>query len=465
MDTLGIGWKRSSAVLLASVILVMVGTASAGPMIRIGNLVAGAPQGSAPSDAFCRASFGVPCYSPQEIRTAYGLTPMIEAGYTGVGQTIVLIESFGSPTLAADLQAFDQGYGLPDPPSLTVLSPLGSVPFDPTVPDQVSWAFETSLDVQWAHAIAPGASIVVLTSPVDETEGVQGLPEFLALERYALDHHLGKIISQSWAATENTLFAPAGRQVLADFENFYKRARDEHVTVFASAGDWGTSGPELDLMTLYPSPVVGFPASSPLVTAVGGTTLFADTSGNYQFEIVWNDASFLAPFGTGGGISQVFSEPEYQQRGLPQQVQATLGGYRGIPDISYNADGNGSPILIYLSALGPANAGFYFIGGTSEGSPQWAGIAADLNQLVGHPLGFLNPRLYALGGRGALADLVHDVTFGNNSVVTSTAAASGYNSTPVFGYTATPGWDPASGWGTPNLSQVLSRGTELSGSE
>lgn len=452
MNDLHIEMRRGAAALLGCVALAMAGTASAAPMIRVGKLVSASPAQSPPSDAFCRANFGFPCYSPQEMRTAYGVAPLIDAGYTGAGQTILLIESYGSPTMMADLQAFDQGYGLPDPPSVTVLSPLGTVPFDPTVADQVSWAFETSLDVQWAHAIAPGADIVVLTSPVDETEGVQGMPEFLALEKYALDHHLGKIISQSWAATENTLFTPAGHRVFADFTEFYERARAEKVTVFASAGDWGSTGFEIDLATLYPYPVAQFPASSPLVTAVGGTTLFADTSGNYQYETVWNDTPLGFAAAGGGGISQVLREPEYQRRSLPPQVRAMLGGYRGYPDVSYNADG-ASPILIYVGFLGAANAGYYTIGGTSEGSPQWAGIAADLNQLAGHPLGFLNPRLYALGGRGTLTDFIHDITIGDNSVA------------GVPGYSAAPGWDPASGWGTPDLNRVLSREDELSGPE
>jgi subtilase family serine protease len=453
MNKLRIAWLRAGAALmLASAALVVAGNAGAHPLIRVGKLVSATPADPPPSDAFCRTNFGFPCYSPQEMRTAYGLAPMIDAGYTGQGQTIVLIESFGSPTMMADLQAFDQGYGLPDPPSVTVLSPLGSVPFDPTVPDQISWAFETSLDVQWAHAIAPGANIVVLTSPVDETEGVQGLPEFLMLEKYALDHHLANVISQSWAATENTLFTPAGHRVFADFTAFYERARGENVTVFGSAGDWGSTGFELDLATLYPYPVAQFPASSPLVTAVGGTTLFADTSGNYQYETVWNDSALGFAAAGGGGISQVFREPDYQRNSLPGQAQAALGGYRGYPDISYNADG-ASPILIYLSFLGPANAGYYPIGGTSEGSPQWAGIVADLNQFVGHPLGFLNARLYGLGGRGLLSDFIRDITIGNNSIA------------GVPGYSAAPGWDPATGWGTPDLYRVQSHEDELSGPE
>ena len=212
----------------AIICMLMPALATAAPHIRVGGL-ARSGAGSVPTDAECRALGYGPCYSPQEMRTAYGLNNLIDAGMVGSGQTIVLIESYGSPTVAADLQTFDQDYGLPDPPSLTVISPLGTVPFDPNDSGQVGWAFETTLDVQWAHAIAPGAAIVVMTSPVAETEGVQGMPEFLALEKYALDHHLGKIISQSWGATENTLFDAAGRKVHRRFLCFLracaKRAR------------------------------------------------------------------------------------------------------------------------------------------------------------------------------------------------------------------------------------------------
>ena len=144
-----------------------------------------------PTDDFCRAIFdGAPCYSPQEIRHAYGVDSLLGAGDDGDGQSIVIIDSFGSPTLANDLAAFDAGYGLPAPPSLTVLHPLGTVPFDPSNGDMVGWAAETTLDVEWAHAMAPNARIVVLASPVSETEGVQGMPEFAALIKYALDNHI-----------------------------------------------------------------------------------------------------------------------------------------------------------------------------------------------------------------------------------------------------------------------------------
>src|SRR5258707_7824216 len=133
--------------------------------------------------------------------------PFLNAGYNGTGQTIIIIDSYGSPTIQNDLKTFDAGYGLPDPPSFQILTPLGTVPWNPGDSTMVSWAFETSLDVEWAHAMAPGANIVLMTSPVAETQGVPGMPQFLRLEKYALKHNLGNIISQSWATTENTLFA------------------------------------------------------------------------------------------------------------------------------------------------------------------------------------------------------------------------------------------------------------------
>jgi subtilase family serine protease len=392
-----------------------------------------------PTDAECRASaFPFPCYSPQEIREAYGLTPLLDAGYDGAGETIVIIDSFGSPTIAQDLKTFDAAYGLPDPPSFKVIAPLGTVPFDPTNNDMVGWAFETTLDVEWSHAMAPGARIVLLTSPVSETEGVQGMPEFLALENYALDHHLGKIVSQSWGATENTLFTPAGQQVFRGFERMYERGGEQGVTFLAAAGDDGTGNPDVN-GNIYPFPTVGYPASSPRVTAVGGTSLYADTSGHYQSETVWNEQGGA----TGGGVSQEFGEPSYQSFVLPHRTQRMLKQHRGIPDVAINADPY-TGILVYVNFFpSSGDDGFYQIGGTSEGSPMWAGIIADTNQLAGHPMGFLNFKLYALGGSGELYDIFHDITVGNNAL----------NGVP--GYDATKDWDLTTGWGTPKLGKLL----------
>jgi subtilase family serine protease len=399
-----------------------------------------------PSDASCRAKTGFPCYSPQEIRNAYDVTSLIKQGDTGKGQTIAIIDSFGSPTIRNDLNVFDKAYGLPNPPSLKVLAPLGTVPFNPKNADQNGWAFETTLDVEWAHALAPGANIVLLTSPVSETQGVQGLPEFLFLEQYAVAQLHVNIISQSWGTTENTLFTQAGRYTLNQFENFYKYAAQKHVTVLASAGDNGTANPDVN-GKIYPFPTVGFPASSPYVTAVGGTSLYASTTGSYQHETVWDEVA-RGGGATGGGISEYFAEPYYQYATLPSSDQKLLNGHRGLPDISYNADPYTS-ILVYLS-FAPNTPGFYAIGGTSEGSPQWAGIVADGNQLAGHPLGFLNPALYKVGSGSDRGEGYHDITVGNN----------GYDG--IKGYNATPGWDAATGWGTPKTASLMQELAALS---
>jgi subtilase family serine protease len=390
----------------------------------------------APSSADCLAALGFPCYSPQDIRKAYGVDQLLQDGFTGVGQTIVIIVSFGSPTVEEDLKTFDAAFGLPDPPSFRVIAPLGTVPFDPDDPAQLGWAGETSLDVQWAHALAPDANIVVLTSPVDETQGVQGLPEFLKLEKYALDNHLGNIVTQSWGTAEDTLFNAAGFAVLRDFEQFYERAARQKVTILAASGDSGTqnvdvNGNPFSFQTVY------FPASSPFVTAVGGTSLFLDADGNYASETVWNNGG-----ASGGGASHYFTEPLYQYA-LPFSTQRKLRNRRGIPDLALNADPN-TPVLFYKGFFtDPANNGFYFGGGTSAAAPQWAGIVADANQLAGRPLGFLNPKLYTIGALLREPKFFHDIEIGNNA----------FNGLP--GFNATDGWDLTTGWGTPNLSELL----------
>ncbi|GCE19982.1 hypothetical protein KDK_37820 [Dictyobacter kobayashii] len=377
------------------------------------------------------------CFSPNEIRTAYGLNPILNAGFTGTGQTIVIIDSFGSPDPFKDLQQFDADYGLPDPPSFKVLHPLGTVKLDQNNSDQVGWEQETNLDVQWAHALAPGANIVLLTSPVSETQGVQGLPEFLKLEQYALDHHLGKIFSQSWGATEETLFMPAGKKVLSDFDNFYREATRQHVTLLASAGDSGSANPDVNGNN-YTFPTVGFPADSPWVTSIGGTTLNADVSGNYQSETVWNEGAGNA---TGGGYSQYYREPAYQKRYLPSSLYSQSHGYRGVPDVAFNGDPVTS-VPVYLGFM--PQPGYFMFGGTSAGAPQWAGLIADANQMAGHPLGFLNDALYKIGSNPLLySQAFHDITTGDNKQGN------------VSGYSAMVGWDAVTGWGTPKTDFLI----------
>lgn len=376
------------------------------------------------------------CFTPEQVQTFYDLPALYAKGYTGKGQTIVIIDSFGSPTIKDDLATFDQTFGLPNPPKFDIIAPLGPIKFDTNNGDQVGWAGETTLDVEWAHAIAPEANIVLLESPVSETEGVQGFPEFEKLFTYAMDHHLGNIISMSFGASEPTLVGPnacpqdngGGQALIQEFDQkVFQRALQEHITLLASSGDDGATDKTCDLNSDFNTPTVGWPASDPLVTAVGGTKLsLKDDAGRYGSERIWNELGGAG----GGGVSTIYAEPEWQKN-LPNQD--VLKGKRGLPDVAWGAAVN---FALYGSFTGLPQ--WSAIGGTSASAPQWAGLVAIANQMAGKPLGFLNPALYKLAGQG-----FHDITKGGN----------GLNG--VTGYQAGTGWDAVSGWGTPDAYVLL----------
>ena len=213
---------------------------------------------------------GTFCYTPHQFQVAYGVDTLLKQGFTGKGQTVVDIVSFGSPTLQQDMNVFDQQFGLP-PIQLQIIAPLGTKPFDPSSKDMNGWAGETTLDVQIIHAIAPGANIVVLTSPVAETEGVVGLPEFRQLEQYAIDHHLGNIISQSWGASEATLADTAGRQEVQKWDAFFQKTTQAGMTYLTSSGDNGaTDVTNMQATKFASTPTIGFPADSPRDTCASG---------------------------------------------------------------------------------------------------------------------------------------------------------------------------------------------------
>lgn len=214
------------------------------------------------------------CQTPRSLRTAYGVESLVQRGHAGQGQTIVDIVSYGGPEMQQDLDTFDQEFGLPLI-TLKVMTPLGSVPFDANNSEMTGWEDEANLDVQTIHAIAPGASIVVLTSPVDETEGTAGLPQFLELEQYALSHHLGSIISQSFGASEVSLKDRAGQQQIRQWDAFYQQATTQQgMTFFAASGDNGaTDYIDPNQTQLSTTPTTSFPPDDPWVTGVGGTSL------------------------------------------------------------------------------------------------------------------------------------------------------------------------------------------------
>jgi subtilase family serine protease len=375
---------------------------------------------------------GVPdCQTPRSLRIAYGVESLLQRGYTGKGQTVVDIVSFGSPTLQQDMNVFDQEFGLP-PITIQVMSPIGTVPFDPSSKDMNGWAGETELDVQIIHAIAPGANIVVLTSPVSETEGTIGLPQFLELEQFALNHHLGTIISQSWGASEVTLKDSVGQLEIQQWDAFYKQATTQDgITFFGSSGDNGaTDYTDLKATILSTTPTTSFPTDDPWVTSTGGTTLRRLQNGTSFAETAWSSS--------GGGFSSFFPTPSYQQT-LPSSVQLLLNHRRGVPDVSADADPN-TAMAIYAN-------GWQLIGGTSATAPFWAAITAIANQMAGHPLGFLNAALYKLAASSTYARDFHDITVGNNSTDVRGMLVPGHN--------AVQGWDPVTGLGSPDAENLI----------
>ena len=387
-------------------------------------------------------SLGPRCYQAAQIQNAYNITPLLNHGINGAGRTIVIVDAYGSPTIASDLQTFDATMGLPNP-SFTEITPAGSPPpFDINDPNQFGWSVETTLDVEWAHVTAPGANIVLAVAASNNDSDI------LNTTTYVVDHNVGDVISQSFGEAE----ACMDPTLLNKQHALFAKAVRKGITLFASSGDSGASQPSCDPNSTAALFAASTPASDPNVTGVGGTTLTADPStGAYQSETAWTE-----PFGcnppavaptdvncSGGGFSSVYARPDYQS--ALQKNRA-----RGVPDVAYNAGVSGG-VLIYSATINvafglPANSAvFFIIGGTSAGSPQWAGLAADADQLGHHRMGNIDPALYSIAqAKSQYAVAMHDITTGNNDV----AEIGG-------GFNAGPRWDPVTGLGTPNAAKLL----------
>ncbi|HUZ87568.1 MAG TPA: S53 family peptidase [Candidatus Baltobacterales bacterium] len=400
-----------------------------------------------PTPSQCVAAVGLACYTPDEIRAGYD----VPAADTGAGQTIVIVDAYGSPTVRQDLQVFDGKFGLPDP-TLNIIYPGGAPVYNPLQHNsEIGWAEETSLDTQWAHSIAPAATI-------DLVIAANNLGNVLnKAEEYAVSHHLGNVMSMSFGAPEGEIKGGGNNLQLAQAHAIYQQAAQEGISVFASSGDSGaTNGcvvPPPGPSQCYKAPNASYPASDPYVTAVGGTDLFLtdpvlpDVPSKYQSEWVWNDSvASQCPFGctygtfgaTGGAPSLIFAAPSYQAGVTGKSMRTTS-------DVAYNASVY-TAVMVYLGFLGGANNGFYFFGGTSEGAPQWAAIAALADAQAGHALGFLNPTLYAIGANSSeYASDFHDITVGNN----------GLNGYPGFSASTQQGYDLPTGWGSPDVANLI----------
>jgi subtilase family serine protease len=359
------------------------------------------------------------CYRPSAIRAAYNFPSNLD----GTGQTIVIVDAFGSPTIAQDLATFDAAFGIPAPPSFTILCPEGCPPssFKNKHHGVDGWTLETSLDVEWAHAMAPGAKIVLVVSATSSGDAIN------VAEAAAIKQFPGAIMSQSFGIPEYLVHGN-NAQIMQAHSN-YVAATAAGITLLASAGDFGATNADPANVTN-----AGFPASDPLTLAVGGTEgnpYFSGllSNGSYGAEQVWNEPAFGVA--TGGAPSLFFPVPTYQN-GLGLHS-------RTIPDVAYNAAVDGG-ILVLDSALG----GFFLVGGTSCGSPQWAAIIALANQQAGHSLGFLNSAIYEVAESSAYASDFHDIVTGDNKLLET-----------QNGFSAATGYDFATGWGTPNVANLI----------
>jgi subtilase family serine protease len=369
------------------------------------------------------------CYSPQQIRNAYNIQPLLNAGITGKGRTIVIIDFATSTTLRSDVHLYDQLYGLKDP-TINVYSPSGPPSVDP------GFYVETALDVEMAHSLAPDATIDLVLVNVDfASSPEQFLGLALSATKYAIDNNLGDVISQSFGLGESC----AGSAYLQQEQLVFSEAKAKHITLLASSGDSGAAA--LICPSFFEGLGVDIPAADPLVTSVGGTSLDATlNTGKYVAETTWNEDA-TGNGATGGGVSTIFSVPSYQSG-----ISGLTG--RGIPDVAFDADPlTGVPIVVSQNGatiIAP-------IGGTSVGSPAWAGIVALANQYAGKRLGYLNPTLYNILASSSYANVFHDITTGNNTVT-------GFGPSgpiTITGYNAGPGWDAVTGVGTPKTNSLV----------
>ncbi len=401
---------------------------------------------SPPTTAQCEAESGghTACYQPFQLQAAYDLAPLYAKHDNGKGETIVIVDAYGSPSIVRDLATFDKAFSLPAPPSFKIITPRGPIPpYSPSGKDRTSWAAETTLDVQWAHAIAPGASILLVETPTDEVEGTTGFPDIVAAENYVLAHHMGQVISQSFGATEQTF---TGYKQLSPLRSAFINANADHVSVLGGSGDLGATDYQYNAVDIYPYRVTSWPASDPLVTAVGGTRLDLSSSGTQlAAPVAWNDTYAKTPpqpSSTGGGRSIFFSRPSYQSA-----VAAVTGTHRGVPDISMSAACS-ALVDVYFS-FGGVTPGWETICGTSEATPLLAGIVAIADQVAGHALGLLNPALYKMAA--AKDPGIVPVTSGNNTV----SFRQGGTTVNVTGFTASSGYNLVTGLGTLDAAKFV----------
>jgi subtilase family serine protease len=406
--------------------------------------------------------FTVCAYNPQQVRHAYGMTSVINSGIDGSGETVGVIDAFSAPTIRKDLATYSARHGLPVPN----LTQYNVKPVPGNVADKQGWYGEETLDLESVHSMAPGAHLVFLGAKSDSDLDI------LERANFAIDNHLASIVSNSYGNLGEDI--PASDRNAQ--EAAYEQAIVEGIGFYFSSGDCGDEIDPNGLCGGVGARQADYPADSPHVTAVGGTSLALGQGGRYLFETGWGTGlSPLGPsgqhwnpkppglylYGSGGGTSQIFREPGYQKGAVPDALAHYFGAKAGrvVPDISTLGDPN-TGFLVGETQTFPTGVkyGEYRLGGTSLSSPILAGIMALANQKAGHALGFINPLLYKIGGTNALRDIVDPA---KTVAVVRTNYVNGVNAHAGLSYSlrtmnqtgtlhTTPGFDDVTGFGTPN---------------
>jgi subtilase family serine protease len=337
---------------------------------------------AAPDRAHPDAANGAAPFSPAQISQAYGLNLISN---TGAGQTIYIVDAYNDPNIASDLATFDSQWGLAAA-NLTVHK------MSSRISNNSSWGVEESLDVEWAHAIAPQANIVLVEATSSSNANL------FAAVNYATTSG-AKIVSMSWGGSDSSSDS--------SYDSYFEHSG---VTYLASAGDTASA--------------IEYPAASPYVLSVGGTSLTLTTSNGYSSESAWADS--------GGGISTHESRPGYQT-----SYGITNSG-RSIPDVAWDADPN-TGVYVYDSYV-RGGGGWYEVGGTSVGAPSWAGVVALADQTRSTPLSTDNLASrteYNAATGSVYASNYHDITTGSN------------------GHAAGTGYDLVTGVGTPQGNNLV----------
>ena len=377
-------------------------------------------------------------YSPSEIRSIYDANPLYKNGIDGSGETIAIVDAFGDPYIQTELDSFSAAFGIA---STTVHIVCVDGPCDFSQGITTGWNGEIALDVEWAHAMAPGATINLYIG----SNNAQPLYDAVAAAVAGTNGNgtyvsPSSIISMSWGEPEND-FGESGAVAPVFGENYpwinevFQQGTAQGITFFASTGDWGAYDQSFGQTLPYGGAI--YPSTDQFVTAVGGTSLFmsttagylqyppANATGSYGYETGWSWNNYRG-WATGGGFSSIIGRPTWQTgTGVPS------GNTKGVADVAWDADPE-TGVMVYLYPT------FYIFGGTSVGSPSWAGAMALIDQDAGHNLGLITPSLYAiLNNPTEYAKAFHDVTVGDNDPLQ-----------------AGPGWDPLTGIGTPNIAAL-----------